>query len=241
MFGTPPFGGAKRGIMRALSGFSAKFPSRISGIDFSATVVGYVQGDVTRVDDLDDLILATRLTIRSAASELCQECDPSDVSAAEDFCNRELRMPRPIGGHALNCGAKVSLYLASDDEAALIGLQSARREQAVRNDVEARRIAAIRKVFSDPGSLLAWWLEQRPQDAKALPKSEDFKSVAALFAAFPDERGGRTEGQLLDLLRAFVSGFPELHQKRMLVTLMAGAFRRAGQDHLAEQAERLMQ
>lgn len=241
MFGTSPQARIERGIARALAGFSAKFPSNVPGINFSAHVAGYIRGDVTNVVDMDDLILASRLAIRGAASELCQECDPSDISAAQDFCNRELRFPRPIGGHNLCCGAEVSLYLAKDDEAALRVFESALREQALRDEIENQRIAAMHKIFADPGSLLTWWLDRRAQDSKVLPKPEDLKAIAALFTAFPSDVSGRMDRQLLDLLRSFVSSFPELHQKRMLITLMAAAFRRAGQGYLAEQAERLAQ
>ncbi|MFD9488591.1 hypothetical protein [Streptomyces sp. NPDC059991] len=85
--------------------------------------------------------------------------------------------------------------------------------------------------------MLALWIEQDHADWSKPPTTADVQAIAEAFAQYRPQRERAVEYEALEILRDFIDGFPELHQKQMLFTLLASGMQRAGRpEHAAKVA-----
>ncbi|MEV5943430.1 hypothetical protein [Streptomyces sp. NPDC051994] len=110
---------------------------------------------------------------------------------------------------------------------------AAQRRQAVTDILRRQRTEALVDELANPAAVLARWIEQDHADWSKPPATEDVQ----VFAQYRPQRERAVEYEALEILRDFIDGFPELHQKQMLFTLLASGMQRAGRpEHAAKVA-----
>lgn len=228
-------------LNRRIKGITANLPSSYPGIFFSVRIEGKTLGPVA--DVMEPAVLATtiRLTLREAPKDVTCRADPCDLAEVTDMCNQRLAKALPIPSHPhITATATISLNLSNDNRKALNEVTAARRKQGALDIPILERAAAIRKHFTDPAFALSWWLSNTREATNNIPSTADLQTISERLAKYPEITDISIEYQLLDLLRAFISEFPEQHQKQALLTLVSSGFQRAGADELAKQAQSLV-
>ncbi|MET8336963.1 hypothetical protein [Streptosporangium canum] len=189
-----------------------------------------------------------RSLLRRAAADVSQHCDPTDLAAAHDACTLHLQAKRPLPEHQdVLMSGSITLAFSTDNETAVRQLINRQRAQGIDAAVETQRAEHLRRILSDPATAVPWWLGSQTKPLTA-PSVDQLKNavtslaeVSKAFRQLAPPIDSATESNLLELLRIFVSSFPQEHQKRMLMTLMALGFDKAGRPHLATSVEQLME
>ncbi|MER6574527.1 hypothetical protein [Nonomuraea sp. NPDC001023] len=143
--------------------------------------------------------------------------------------------------------ASISLGLSAEDGDAVRQLLARRRAQGIDDTVEAQRAEHLRRILSDPATAVPWWLDPQTKALSATLSADQLMNVLSSLTEVTSAirklvplTDVPVEYQLLELLRGFVSSFPQDHQKRMLMTLMALGFDKAGRPNMAASIEHLM-
>jgi hypothetical protein len=165
---------------------------------------------------------------------------PADLAEATDMCNQRLAVPLPVPSRPnVSVTAAVTLSLSGDNQKALGEFIAARRKQGIQDFSQRQRASAIRDCFADPAFVLSWWLDRGGEASTKIPKASELREFMDTLKGYPRIVDNPIEYQILDLLRAFIAEFPDLHQKQALLTLLGNGFDRAGADTLARRAESL--
>ncbi|WP_146615551.1 hypothetical protein [Nonomuraea aridisoli] len=190
-----------------------------------------------------------RSLLRHAAADVTQRCDPADLAAAHDACTLHLQNERTLPEYPdVFVSGSITLGLSTEDREAVRQLLARRRAQGIDDTVEVQRARHLRHILSDPSIAVPWWLDPQRKALNVTPSPDQLKTVLASLAEATSTIRSLTpltdvpvEDQLLELLRSFVSSFPHEHQKRMLMTLMALGFEKAGRPNMAASVEQLME
>ncbi|MDX3108780.1 hypothetical protein [Nonomuraea angiospora] len=190
-----------------------------------------------------------RSLLRHAAADVTRRCDPADLAAAYDSCTLHLQNGRTLPEHPdVFVSGSITLGLSAEDREAVRQLLARRRARGIDDTVEAQRAEHLRRILSDPATAVPWWLDPQTKALNAAPSADQLKTVLTSLAEATSTIHKLTplpdvpvEYQLLELLRSFVTSFPQDHQKRMLMTLMALGFDKAGRPNMAASIEQLME
>ncbi|MGW2515386.1 hypothetical protein ACWC0A_39725 [Streptomyces scopuliridis] len=190
---------------------------------------------------LEAIAAQIRTVLREAAVEFSRTCDPADVASARDACTSHLGRRRQLPtSPPVEFEATVLLELAPDDQTAVDALLAAQRKQTVADVLRRQQTEALAKELIDPAAILVRWIEQNPTDWAKPPSPENIKPVADAFARYRPEHEQAVEYEALELLRDFLSTFPDLPQKQMLYTVLTAGMRHAKRPEHAAKAAALL-
>jgi hypothetical protein len=119
-------------------------------------------------------------------------------------------------------------------------LLAAHRRQTIDDALRRQRMHALATDLSDPAAALTWWLDQKGADWNTLPTAETLDRVAGLISQYRHTRDQPLEYQLLEMLRSFLSSFPDDPQKQLLIAMMARGMRAADRPLHAAPVEALL-
>ncbi|MER7395930.1 hypothetical protein ABT381_10480 [Streptomyces sp. NPDC000151] len=185
---------------------------------------------------------AARTALRTAAEDVSKTCDPADLATAYDrvanHLNRERTLPTepPVVFRA-----ELTLDLLSDDREAVAALLAAQRKQATADILRQQKAKAVAAELADPAALLVRWVERDDADWSKIPSlTGEVKTLAEVFAQYRPEHERTVEYQAVEVLREFLSSFPDHAQKRMLYTLLAAGMEGAQRPHHAAKVQAIL-
>ncbi|WP_147483994.1 hypothetical protein [Streptomyces albidoflavus] len=231
---------ARRALRRRTGRFDVRLATRHGGIAFTARITPHLDGGPP-FPALDDAAWQIREQLRSAAMDFAAECDPTDLAHARAAFSHLLGMPRrlhttpPLAFHATG-----SLRLLDDDARAVRDLLAAQRAQAVEEALSLQKVHALTQQMAEPAAVLARWLEHQNGLPAAPPGEEEVQEIADAFARYRPHGERAVEHRALDLLRDFLSSFPDQPQKQMLYTVLAQGMHHAGRPGHAAAARTLL-
>ncbi|MEV6961974.1 hypothetical protein AB0M97_22860 [Streptomyces sp. NPDC051207] len=191
---------------------------------------------------MEEIAGAVRSTLRAAAGKVSKTCDPADLASARDVCGQHLaRLRRLPTDPPVEFTAELTLDLLPDDRAAVAALLAAQRRQAVTDLLRRQKTDALAVELANPAALLARWIERDNADLSQLPTLADkVSTVAGVFAQHRPEDERTVEHEAVEVLREFLSSFPDHTQKQMLYTLLAAGMHSAQRPHHAAKAQALV-
>ncbi|MFJ4870528.1 hypothetical protein [Streptomyces sp. NPDC088757] len=232
---------ARRALRRDLRRFDVRLPSRHAGIAFTARITATVLTEPPYHEPPEVIAARIRKVLRAAAAEFSRTCDPADLASAHDACAAHLgRRRRLPTSPPVEFEAVITLELAPDDRTAVNVLLAAQRKQAVADVLRRQRTEALAKELTDPAAVLVRWIEQNPADWAKPPSGEAVQSLADTFTRYRPEHEQAVEYEALELLRDFLSTFPDPPQKQMLYTVLASGMRHASRPEHAARATALL-
>ncbi|MGW7353630.1 hypothetical protein [Streptomyces sp. NPDC054784] len=231
----------RRAVRRGLSRFEVRLRSSCPGIGFTARITATVHTEPPYPGSAEEITGAVRSTLRKAAGEVAKGCDPVDLAAARDVCSQHLaRLRRLPTDPPVTFTAELALDLLADDRAAVAELLTAQRQQAVADVLRRQRTDALAVELADPAALWVRWIERGDVDLSQLKThADDVRSVAELFARRRPEGERTVEHEAVEVLREFLTSFPDHSQKQMLYTLLAAGMDSAQRPHHAAKARAL--
>lgn len=230
-----------RALQRGLARFETRLPSRVDGIGFHAQITATVHTDPPYSQSTDELASAIRATLREAAADVSQKCDPADLATTRDVCGRHLAGRRFLPTDPpVAFDAKADIDLLPDDQAALNELLNALRRQAIADAVRRQQTGSLARELADPAAVLARWIEQQPDRLGSPPDSKVIEQIAAVFAQYRPEREHTVDHAALELIREFLGSFQDPPQKRMIYEVLAAGMRHAHRPDHAAKAEALL-
>ncbi|WP_139140738.1 hypothetical protein [Streptomyces abyssalis] len=122
----------------------------------------------------------------------------------------------------------------------MTALLDAQRRQTVVDTVRRQRGEAIARELSVPAGLLVRWSEQEQPNWSDLPDLTEIAKTAQAFAEYRPEHERTLEFEALEVLRDFLSSFPDKPQKEMLYTILAQGMRHAQRPAHAARVEKLL-
>ncbi|WP_327156377.1 hypothetical protein [Streptomyces tubercidicus] len=231
----------RRTLRRGLTRFEVRLKSACPGIGFTAWITATVTSEPPYADTEEEIVHAIRIALRQAAADASQTCDPADLPSARDVCGQHLRRPRTLPTDPpVNFRADLTLDLLPDDRAAVGALLAAQRQQAVNDILRRQKTEALASELAEPAAVLVRWIEQEQAAWTKPPNDDAVKTVASAFAAYRPERERTIDHEALEVLREFLSSFPDPAQKRMLYTLMAAGMAGAQRPQHAAKAQGLL-
>lgn len=227
----------RRVLHRAVTGFSAVLPSKYAGISFSATITACSYPDSLPSCDSLGVARLVRATLRAAAADVTRRCDPTDLPTTQDHCAHHLAKPQELPGHVnVFAHGVIRLELGENDKMAVNSMIEAQRRQAIEDVVFEQRSRARARAFADPAVLLANHMLMGDVQSPGKPEVSELEKVASIFGELRND-DQPFEVQLLGILRSFLNGFEEQHQKQLLVTMLASGMRRLNGDEHAQALE----
>jgi hypothetical protein len=231
----------RRAIRRGLSRFEFRLRSACPGIGFTAQATATVLTEPPYSDTDSEIVSTVRQVLRKAAADVSLTCDPTDLATARDAVGQHLNRPRTLPTEPpVEFRAKIRLELLPDDQAAVAALLAAQRRQAMADTLRRQKAEAIAAELADPAALLVRWIEQDPDWSKLSAVADDAGKAADIFARYRRERERTIEHDALEILREFLSSFPEPAQKQMLYTLLAAGMDGAQRPQHAAKAQALL-
>ncbi|MFJ1792476.1 hypothetical protein [Kitasatospora griseola] len=103
-----------------------------------------------------------------------------------------------------------------------------------------RQVEALAAELADPTALLVRWFEQNNADWAKPPSDETVNTLAARFAQYRPTDERTVEHEALEVLRAFLSTFPDASQKQMLLATLASGMHHAQRPRHAAKAQALL-
>ncbi|MFG3247816.1 hypothetical protein [Streptomyces sp. NPDC048187] len=233
---------ARRAVRRGLTRFEVRLRSACPGIGFTARITATVLTEPPYPGTDEEIAAAVRNVLRRAAADVSASCDPADIASAQDVVGQHLRHRRSLPTDPpVDFRAKVTLELLPDDQAAVGSLLAAQRRQAVTDILRRQTSEAVAAELAQPAALLARWVERDDADWSQISTVVgDVAKVAEVFAEYRPEHERTIEHQALEVLREFLSSFPDPSQKRMLYTLLAAGMENAQRPHHAVKAQTLL-
>lgn len=233
---------ARKAVRRGMTRFEVRLRSTCPGIGFTARITATVLTEPPYPGPAEEIAGAVRATLRKAAGEVAQECDPADLASARDVCSRHLEQPRRLPTDPpVEFTAKLTLDLLPDDRAAVATLLAAQRQQAVTDILHRQKTNALAAELADPAALLVRWVERDGVDwTKLSALTDTLHSVAKLFAQHRPEDERTVEHAAVEMLRDFLASFPNPAQKQMLYTLLAAGMDGAQRPQHAAKARSLL-
>ncbi|MEU9859109.1 hypothetical protein [Streptomyces sp. NPDC047974] len=182
-----------------------------------------------------------RTALREMATEFTLACDPVDLPSARDACAQHLgRLRRLPTNPPVEYRAEITLDLAADDQAAVSQLLAAQRRQTVADALRRQQTDALASELTEPAALLARWIEQGHTDWAGRPSTNTLEELAKTFARYRPEHERSVDHEALEVVREFLSSFPNLPEKQMLYTILASGMRHAGRPDHAAKTESLL-
>ncbi|MEV6006607.1 hypothetical protein AB0M29_07360 [Streptomyces sp. NPDC051976] len=232
----------RRRLRRGLTRFDARLRSSCPGIGFTARITASVLTDPPYAETDKEIVHAVRTVLRTAAEDVSKSCDPADLATARDRIEHHLRQQRTLPAQAtFTFRAELTLELLPDDQAAVGALLAAQRSQAMTDILRQQKVEAAAAELADPAALLLRWVEREDAQWSKLPSlAEDARALAAVFAQHRPEHERTIEYQAIEVVREFLTSFPDHAQKRMLYTLLAAGMEGAQRPHHAAKAQALL-
>ncbi|MFI1769727.1 hypothetical protein ACH41H_48200 [Streptomyces sp. NPDC020800] len=184
-----------------------------------------------------------RAVLRTAADDVSRTCDPADIATARDVIGSHLRRRRSLPTQPpVEFQAQLSLDLLPDDKAAVDTLLSAQRQQAANDALRRQKADAVAAELADPAAVLVRWATRDGADWSKLSTAVDEATgIANVFARHRPEREQAIEHEMLEVLREFLSSFPDASQKLMLYAVLAAGMDGAQRPHHAAKARALLE
>ncbi|WP_328912739.1 MULTISPECIES: hypothetical protein [unclassified Streptomyces] len=225
-----------------MSRFEARLPSTCPGIAFTARITATVLTGPPYPGTDDEIVGAVRGVLRKAAADVSATCHPADLASARDGVGQHLRRPRALPTEPpVDFRAEVTLDLLLDDRAAVDALLAAQREQAMADILRRQNADAVAAELANPDALLVRWVERENADWSTFSVAfGQAEQIAQRFAQYRPEHQRTIEHEALEILREFLSSFPDPAQKRMLYTLFAAGMDGAKRPQHAEKAHALL-
>ena len=233
---------ARKAVRRGLTRFEARLRSSCPGIGFTARITASVLSEPPYPGPVEEIAGAVRTTLRDAAGEVSRKCDPADLASARDACGQHLARLRQLPTDPpIEFTAELTLDLLPDDRAAVATLLDAQRQQALTDILRRQKTDALADELAVPAALLVRWIERDNADWSQLPALADkVNAVAELFALHRPEDERTVEHEAVEVLREFLTSFPDHTQKRMLYTLLAAGMDTAQRPQHAAKALALL-
>ncbi|MEU9324091.1 hypothetical protein AB0D91_09785 [Streptomyces canus] len=233
---------ARKAVRRGLTRFEVRLRSSAPGIGFTARITASMLTEPPYPGPVEEIAGAVRTTLRDAAGEVSQRCDPADLASARDACGQHLARVRQLPTDSpVEFTAELTLDLLPDDRAAVAALLAAQRQQAVTDILRRQKTDALAAELADPAALLVRWIERDDADWSQLPAFADKVNVVAeRFAQHRPEDERTIEHEAVEVLREFLTSFPDQTQKRMLYTLLAAGMDTAQRPQHAAKALALL-
>lgn len=229
-------------VRRGLTRFDARLSSSCPGIGFTCRITAHVLTEPPFPDTDAGIVSAIRTALRTTAAEVSATCDPADTAMAHDKIEEHLRQERRLPTDPpVIYRAELTLDLLPDDQSAVGALLSAQRKQATADILRQQKTRAIAIELSEPAALLVRRLEREDADWSKIPSLVgEVTKAAEVFAQYRPEHERTVEHQALEVLREFLTSFPDYAQKRMLYTLLAAGMNSAQRPHHAAKAKALL-
>ncbi|MEL3946537.1 hypothetical protein [Streptomyces sp. LNU-CPARS28] len=231
----------QKALRRGLTRFEVRLPSSVDGIAFHAQITATVHTGPPYPETTDELAAVIRATLRKAAADVSQECDPCDLAASRDVCSRHLSHRRSLPTNPpVAFDARAVIDLLPDDQAAVSSLLAAQRRQATADVLRRQQTESLARELADPAAVLARWIEQQPDVWGSPPDTNAIDKIAAAFAQYRPERERTVEYAALEVIREFLDSFQDPPQKRMVYEVLAAGMRHANRPDHAAKAEALL-
>lgn len=231
----------QRALRRALTRFEARLPSCTDGIGFHAQITAAVHTNPPYPQSTAELAAAVRTTLRKAASDVSQQCDPADLATSRDVCGHHLASRRYLPTDPpIEFDAKVVISLFPDDQAAVNALLAAQRRQATADAVRRQQTESLARELADPAAVLTRWIDQHPDRWGSPPDTRTIEQIADVFARYRPHRERTVEHATLEVIREFLDSFQDPPQKRMVYEVLAAGMRHANRPNHAAKAEALI-
>lgn len=229
-------------VRRGLSRFEVRLRSACPGIGFNARITATVLTEPPYPGPVEEIAGAVRTTLRDAVGKVSKKCDPADLASALDACGQHLAQLRRLPTDPpIEFTAKLTLDLLPDDRAAVAALLAAQRRQSVTDVLRRQKTEALAVELADPGALLVRWIERDNADWSQLPTFADkVNTIAEMFAQHRPEDERTVEHEAVEVLREFLTSFPDHSQKQMLYTLLAAGMDTAQRPQHAAKALALL-
>ncbi|MDO0930784.1 hypothetical protein QQY66_03485 [Streptomyces sp. DG2A-72] len=214
---------ARSAVRRDLTRFEVRLRSSCPGIGFTARITATVLTEPPYPGTTEEIARAVRTALRRAAGEVSTDCDPADLASARDVLGQHLARQRQLPTDPpVEFTAELTLDLLPDDRTAVATLLAAQRQQAVTDMVRRQKTDALAAELADPAALLVRWVEREGVDwSKLSDLADNVTRVAEVFAQHRPEDERTVEHGAVEVLREFLTSFPEHAQKRMLYALLA--------------------
>ncbi|MGA5008006.1 hypothetical protein ACPCDX_23810 [Streptomyces koyangensis] len=217
-----------------------RLATRHGGIAFTARITPLLDSDPP-YPDLEDAAWQIRKRLRAAALDFAAECDPADLDHAKAAFAHLMNQRRSLPTTPpLTFRARGTLKLLADDAKAVHALLTAQRAQAVQEALRLQEVHALAQHMADPAAVLTRWLEDQQGLPDTLPGEKEVQNITDAFARCRPHGERAVEHHALDLIRDFLSSFPDQPQKHMLYTILAQGMRHAGRPHHAATAAALL-
>ncbi len=229
-------------VRNGLSRFDARLPSSCPGIGFSAKITATVITPPPYPEVDGEIVRAIRQALRAAAREMSLVCGPEDLAAARDRIDNHLHRQRALPTEpVVTYQATLTLDLLPEDRAGVADLLAAQRGQALNDVVSRQKTQARAAQLAEPAALLVHWLDCGDVDwSKAEALVGAARTAAEVFAQYRPEQERVIEYQLVEIVREFLSTFPDHTQKLMLYTTLAAGMDKAQRPHHAAKALALL-
>ncbi|MDX3486614.1 hypothetical protein [Streptomyces sp. ID05-18] len=232
---------ARKALRRDLRRFDARLPSRHPGIAFTARITARVMTEPPFPAPAEEIATQIRKVLREAAADISRACDPADLASARDACAHHLGRRRRLEiSPPVEFEASLALELEPVDQEAVASLLAAQRRQTVADVLRLQRTEALARELADPAAVLVRWAEQDQVDWTKRPSFTDVQAISDAFAQYRPEHEQAVEYEALELLRDFLSSFPDLPQKQMLYTVLASGMRHADRPEHSAKATALL-
>ncbi|MFC4329643.1 hypothetical protein ACFPC0_17930 [Streptomyces andamanensis] len=231
---------SRKDLNSELAHIEARLASKHEGIAFHVVITATVNSDPPDGMDAAQAIADIRDVLRHAAADALRVRDAFDLATVQDVCAAELGRERSLAAvPRLLFTAKAYVGLLADDRAAVSALLEAQRKQTIADELRRQRTEALAVHLSQPATLLAHWLEEKDSDWTKVPTVTVTEELAQRLAEHrPVEHLG-AEYALVDVVRQFLSTFPEPSQKMMIHSILAGGMRALGRHDHADRVEAL--
>ncbi|MFL1901131.1 hypothetical protein ACJWDR_18740 [Streptomyces tauricus] len=233
---------ARNTVRRNLTRFDVRLRSSCPGIGFAARITATVLTEPPYPGTAEEIARSVRTALRRAAGEVSTDCDPADLASARDVLGQHLARQHQLPTEPpVEFVAEVTLDLLPDDRAAVATLLAAQRQQAVADILRRQKTDALAAELADPAALLVRWVEREGVDwSKLSGLADDVTSLAEVFALHRPEDERSVEHGAVEVLREFLTSFPDHAQKRMLYTLLAAGMDTAQRPQHAAKALALL-
>lgn len=232
---------SRRALRRGLNRFEVRLRSNCPGIGFTARIRATVITEPPYPGTDEEIVVSVRTTLRQAAADVSETCDPTDLDTARDVCRQHLGRLRFLPTDPpVEFQAKLTLDLSPADRAAMEALLAAQRRQTVTDVLRRQKTEALAAELADPAAVMVRWMEQEGTDWTKPPNADTVTEIAEAFGRYHTDRERTIEHEALEVLRDFLSSFPDPAQKRMLYTLLAAGMHGAQRPQHAAKAEALL-
>lgn len=232
----------RKRVRRGLRRFDARLPSSCPGIGFNVKITATVITPPPYAAADQEIVRAIRQALRAAAREMSLVCAPEDLAAARDRIEEHLQRQRALPTEPpVAYQATLALDLLPEDQAGVANLLAVQRRQALSDVVSRQQTQACAAQLAEPAALLVRWLDRDGIEwSKVDAVVEAAERAAGVFAQYRPDEERDIEYQALEVLREFLSSFPDHAQKRMLYTLLAAGMDGAQRPHHAAKAQALL-